>query len=778
MPASQRRSVFFRTSALSLAVLLLASALSFVAHPLSTARAAGEAVSVWLTTADQKNLLTPQSNGPTFTVGTPPSSVSQTISVNENTAYQQMDGFGSAMTDTSTWLIANKLSTATRNDLMTKLFDPTNGIGMSMIRQPMWGSDSNHQQTTGSYDDNGGQPDDTSLSHFSIAHDTGYVIPVLQQAKGLNPDLKILATNWVLGLPQWLVGNYTENICGSSKPTINPQYYPQYAQYFVKYIQAYQSNNLPIWAVTPMNEPDCAQYNTSFSASAENSFIKNNLGPALANTGVKILGYDHNWNDPSYPETLLNDATTSSYLSGTAWHIYGGSPSQMTTEQNKYPTKGQYMTEFSPNDNNWNNLGQYAEEVNITSERNWSKTMIMFVTAADTGLNEGYGSCYHGCPSLVSVDENAGTYTLDPWYYLLGHTSKFVHPGAYRIASNTFGDMTQFGSNASLDDVAYKNPNGSKALVAVNNTGSSNTFAVQWGNEYFTYTLPANSVATFTWSGTQGAQSTLQQLSGTPIGTGGSYSPNNATDYTKPTDGNINDYFDPATTPAWAGLDLGTGRTIAQIRFYPRSGYASRMQNGKFQGSNTADFSSGVQDLYTVPSTPADGQWTTVTINSTTAFRYVRYISASGQWCNIGQMQFYSAVTQLSGTAVGTGGSYSPNNATDYTKPTDGNLSDYFDPATTPAWAGLDLGTGRTIAQIRFYPRSGYASRMQNGKFQGSNSADFSSGVQDLYTIPSTPADGQWATVTITNSGTYRYVRYTSDPSQWCNIGQMQFYGF
>jgi glucosylceramidase len=501
---SQRSDRIYRLTYLSACGLFLITLVLLIV-PRTLVHAAGAPVSVWMTTADQKNLLTPQTNAPTFTTGK--SSASQTITVDENTAYQQMTGFGSAMTDTTTWLFADKLTPANRNAVMTQLYSPTNGIGLSITRQPMWGSDSNHQNTTGSYDDNGGNADDTSLSHFSIAHDNAYVIPILQQAKALNPNFKILATTWTKGLPNWLENDTNSQDVDPKctyQSTVPPQYYTQYADYFVKFIQAYKNAGLPIWAITPMNEPDCAQYTVAISASVENTLIKNYLGPDLKGSGVLIFGYDHNWNDPAYANTLLNDATTRSYLSGIAWHMYAGQPSEMSTEESQYPGLQQYMTEYSPPLNeSWSSLGSYGEQIDITSERNWSKSMVMFSTANDTQGIEGEGSCYQGCGGIVSVNEETGGYTLTPTYYALGQTSKFVLPGAVRISSNTFGDMTQFGSNNSLDDVAYKNLDGSKALVVVNNTAASSTFGVQWGNQTFTYTMPSKAIATFTWAGTQ-----------------------------------------------------------------------------------------------------------------------------------------------------------------------------------------------------------------------------------------------------------------------------------
>ena len=129
------------------------------------------------------------------------------------------------------------------------------------------------------------------------------------------------------------------------------------------------------------------------------------------------------------------------------------------------------------------------------------------------------------------------------------------------------------------------------------------------------------------------------KLTGTVLGTSGSYDGSSTVD--KAFDSNINTYVDNVTVGAWAGLDLGSKRSISLIRFYPRDGWASRMNGGKFQGSNTADFSSGVIDLYTLAATPP-ADWNEVTITNATTFRYVRYLSPANGYCNVAEIEFYA----------------------------------------------------------------------------------------------------------------------------------------
>ncbi|HEY4383740.1 MAG TPA: glycoside hydrolase, partial [Ktedonobacteraceae bacterium] len=280
-----------------LCCLLLCTFFVFQATP---TRAAGPTVQVWLTTSDGSNQLTSQTNQ-TFGTNTGNSS---TINVNEYQELQQMDGFGAAVTDSSAWLIYNKMSSSQRTTLMQKLFDPNQGIGISFVRIPMGASDFS---VTGaySYDDRPSGQTDPSLAQFSINHDLSYIIPVLQQAHSLNPNLKFMANPW--SPPAWMKTNGSMiGVANGTSGTLVSSDYGPLAQYFVKFIQAYQAQGIPIYAITPQNEPEYAPSDYPgmiFAASDENNFIKNNLSPALASANLhpKIIPYDHNWNDTSYP---------------------------------------------------------------------------------------------------------------------------------------------------------------------------------------------------------------------------------------------------------------------------------------------------------------------------------------------------------------------------------------------------------------------------------------------------------------------------------------------
>jgi glucosylceramidase len=480
------------TAALGAAALITAGA---AVMGLSAAHAAsGPAVSVWETTTNQSQLLAPQA-GATFQSGN--GSASQTITVDPSTTYQTMTGFGASFTDSSAWLVANS---PLRSQIMTKLFDPANGIGLDFLRQPIGASD--FSLSLFSYDDMPAGQSDPTLANFSIAHDQAYILPVLKQALSINPSITIMATPW--SPPGWM--KTSDSMIGG---TLNSGDYQVLADYLTKFVQAYDAAGVPIALITPQNEPEYSPSNypgSTLTASQEASLIGDNLGPDLRKAGLstKIIAYDHNWNDTTFPETVLGDPTAGPYTAGVAWHCYAGDPSAQTTVHDAYPNKDTYFTECSgsqssnPANTFSDSLDWQTENLIIGATRNWAKTVTTWNMALDP--SGGPSMNCTTCTAAVTVDNSAGTATYNAEYYVLGQASKFVKPGAVRIGSNTFG-------SGNLEDVAFQNPDGSDALIALNaDTSNAHTFNVDENGQYFTYTLPAGAVATFTW--TPGSTST------------------------------------------------------------------------------------------------------------------------------------------------------------------------------------------------------------------------------------------------------------------------------
>ena len=270
----------------------------------------------------------------------------------------------------------------------------------------------------------------------------------------------------------------------------------------------------------------------------------------------------------------------------------------------------------------------------------------------------------------------------------------------------------------------------------------------------------------------------MTYLVGTSIGTTGSWS-NAGNIREMALDGNPATFFDAATNYAWVGIDLGANiaRAVCKIRYTSRSSYDSRMVGGVFQGANHSDFSDAV-GLYTITNTPTDGTMTAQFPTNPTAFRYLRYQGPVNGYGNIAELEFYSPGphnNKLTGTIIGTSGSYN-NSGNTIQMVFDGDITTYFDaPTGNGDWAGLDLGSGKVITALRFFPRTTFAYRMNGGLFQGANVADFSTAV-NLLILTNAPPESTFTAQAITNTTAFRYVRYLSPNGGYGNIAEAQFY--
>ncbi|MFD7720928.1 ricin-type beta-trefoil lectin domain protein [Streptomyces sp. NPDC059814] len=462
-----------------------------------TAQAAGETVNIALTTTDDSGgrhvTRGLQAQTPVaFTAGSGGGGTN--ITVDENTRYQTFTGGGASFTDTAAYLMKSSgaLSQATRDATMKKLFSPTDGIGLSFVRNPMGGSDL--ARTGYTYDDIPAGQTDPSLGKFSIAHDLEDVLPLTRQARELNPALTTVASPWTA--PAWMKDNGQLN-----GGWLKAENYGAYADYFVKYLQAYRDQGVPVDYVTAQNEPTCCSGypSMSWNGSGLAYFTKSELLPRLQSAGLstKVLAHDWNWDTyDEYAAATVNDAEVRNHpnFGGVAWHGYGGDVSKQTAVHDQYPSMDAFQTEHSGG--TWIADQQREDMLNIIDyTRNWAKSVTKWSLAVDQNRGPHNGGC-GTCDGLITVhngDGSSGQVDYNIEYYTMGHLTKFVRPGASRIAST---------ASSTVPNVAWRNPDGSKALIAYNGGGSAQQITVNWGGSTFTYSLPARTSATFTWSGT------------------------------------------------------------------------------------------------------------------------------------------------------------------------------------------------------------------------------------------------------------------------------------
>jgi len=442
---------------------------------------------VWLTKGNKTRLL---SHEPDLAI-TETGSTYPAITVDTAIRFQEIEGFGAALTGSSAFLIHEGLGASERQALLTDLFDREAGIGISYIRLTMGASDFSLSDFT--YDDMPTGQTDFNLEHFSLGQDMEDVVPVLKEIVQISPELNIMGTPW--SPPAWMKTN--GNLKGGKLKT---NCYSVYADYFVKYIQAMALEGINITAVTPQNEP--LYYTAGYPCmemqpNEQLAFIKNNLGPKFQAQGItaKIILYDHNWDRPDYPVTILNDATARNFIAGSAFHAYAGDVTAMTTVHNAHPDKGLYFTEISGGA--WatdfaGNLMWNVKNIFIGTTENWSKCALLWNLALDQNYGPQNNGC-NNCRGVVTINNPSGQITKNEEYYSIAHFSKFVVPGAVRILSTPAQTLSNTGS------VAFQNPDGSKVLIFCNYGNNETIFSVKQGKNNFSYSIEGQSVVTILW---------------------------------------------------------------------------------------------------------------------------------------------------------------------------------------------------------------------------------------------------------------------------------------
>jgi len=418
-------------------------------------------------------------------------SATLTITVDESVKYQEIDGFGASLTESSAWLLKRKLTDAQRREALLMLFDRKKGIGLSMLRQPVGASDFALQ--TYSYDDLAAGETDPELKKFSIEHDRADILPVLKEILAVNPSLKIIGSPW--SPPGWMKTSGSM-IQGALLPSV----YDAYAKYFVNYVREYEAAGVQIFAVTMQNEPLHVPNDypgMGMTATEQIAFLRDHLGPAFqkSNVRAKILVFDHNWDLIPYPINVLNDANAAKFAAGIATHCYGGNVTAQNELHERFPGKDIWMTECSGGDWQKGKLLQQQVHLIIGATRNWAKSVILWNLALNQNHEPYLGGCTT-CRGIVTVDESTSPAQIKPTvdYTALGHVSKFLQAGARRIESNSFGQ-------GSLEDVAFQNPDGSVVVIVLNTTESPVAFNLNWRGQYAQYKLGGAEVVTFFWSG-------------------------------------------------------------------------------------------------------------------------------------------------------------------------------------------------------------------------------------------------------------------------------------
>ena len=411
--------------------------------------------------------------------------------------FQSVDGFGLAITQASCYNLL-LMPAEDRIAFLTELFSREKGMGSSLIRVCIGGSDFSLDEFTWC--------DEPGMENFAVHPlDEEWLFPVLDEIFRINPDVKIIGSPW--SCPRWMKISESGGFYDAWKGgCLSPAHYQDYADSFVRWIREMESRGYPIYAVTLQNEPLNPGNSMSLYMSWEDQrdFIKQAVGPAFRAAGIhtKILLFDHNYDyddissQRDYPLHILEDAEAAQYVAGSAWHNYGGHVSTLDKVHSAFPDKDIYFTEASIGTWNYSfdgclindfrdiflgTLGRYGKGVTL-----WN---LMLDDQRKPYRPGGCSTCF-GAVTLSTSDHKS--IIRNSHYYNVAHCSKVLQPGAVRLGTKGY-------ETAGLTYQWYRNPDGSQALLLLNE-GSSDTMVNFVSDKYsLACRVPAKAIQSIRW---------------------------------------------------------------------------------------------------------------------------------------------------------------------------------------------------------------------------------------------------------------------------------------
>ncbi|QKG51434.1 glycoside hydrolase family 30 protein [Hymenobacter sp. BRD67] len=473
--------------------LLLVSALGLgrAAAQTTTYSAAGKKAQVYTTAQGTSQRLTA---GPalSFAPAAQPVETQVCVFVDPSHSFQTLVGIGGALTDAAAETFA-KLPKEQQQEFLQAYYNPTTGIGYSLARTNIGSCDFSSDSYAYVADN------DVSLKSFSVQHDEKYKIPLIKQATAAaGGKLPLFVSPW--SPPAWMKTNH--DLLHGGK--LLPQFRQPWADYFVKFIQTYEKQGIPIWGLTVQNEEMATQKWEScvFTAEEERDFIKEYLGPTLQKNGLgsrKLMAWDHN-RDLVYQRasTVLDDPAAAKYVWGIGYHWYetwtgsGMLFDNVRRVHETYPATNLMLTEACIENFKLDQVNEWR-----LGEK-YGHSMLNDFNAGTVGwtdwnvlLDETGGPNHVGnfCFAPIIADTKTGKLIYTNIYYYIGHFSKFIRPGARRIATTSNRDW--------LQATAFRNPDGKVAVVVMNSGDKPQEFQLWVKGQAATTTSLPHSIATY-----------------------------------------------------------------------------------------------------------------------------------------------------------------------------------------------------------------------------------------------------------------------------------------
>jgi glucosylceramidase len=473
------RREFLETSALGLAAAVTPNVLKpnmTTSTPLGEMSDAPSNLSAWVTSGDQRFAAAP----PIAWHRAEPSQ--NQLVLNPDVKFQEILGFGGAFTDAACYTF-NRLSPAEREKLFHELFHSSE-MGLSVGRICVGASD--YSTKVYGYDE--GEPD-PELSRFSIDHDRKYILPILQQARQVNPDLFLFSSPW--SPPGWMKSG--NSMLGGS---MRKHYFKEYAQYYLRFLQAYAAAGVPVQALTTQNEVDTDQDGRMpaclWGQEYEIEFLRDHLGPLLesANLPTKPWILDHNYNLWGRAICSLADKKLRKYANAVAWHGYVGTPDMMSKVHDAYPEVEMHWTEGGPDYTDPGYLKDWCKWAGNFSAilNNWCQSITSWNLALDEHGRPNIGP--FPCGGVVTIDSNSRDITRSGQHWAFAHYARAIRRGARRFESQC--------SVAGVQHVALENRDGQRVLVLIN-PGASTKIEIRLTSLSASVALPTDSVTTLAW---------------------------------------------------------------------------------------------------------------------------------------------------------------------------------------------------------------------------------------------------------------------------------------
>jgi len=409
------------------------------------------------------------------------------IQLDTNATKQEILGFGAAITEASAYVLG-RLSDAERAPIMHDLFAPDQ-MALNVCRTCIGSSD--YATKVYSYDESS-EPD-PELKRFTVDHDKEFYLPVLREARKVNPDLFLFSSPW--SPPGWMKPNNSMLGGAMRKKSFDP-----YARYFVKFLESYKAEGVPINAVTVQNETDAEQEGNMpaclWAQEQEMQFAAEFLAPAIRKAGLdtRIWVLDHNYSLWGRAVDELSDRSVYDAVDGIAWHGYVGDVSAMTKVHDAFPAKNAYWTEGGPDITQPDYQTDFARWCNEFNGilNNWARSITAWNVALDEKGRPDIGP--FSCGGTITIDNATHKVTYSGQYWAFAHYAKHIRRGAHVFATNALGDLGKAG----VSHAGFKNDDGTLVVVLANR-GAEKRVQLLLNENTLDVNLPADSVQTLQW---------------------------------------------------------------------------------------------------------------------------------------------------------------------------------------------------------------------------------------------------------------------------------------